>query len=187
MGMNSYKHNAISGCVLVAVGTIAALWPFVIGDWAWEWHAGRFLLAVLPGAIAVAGGLVMLGGRRLPVQAGATLALIGGLWFLVAPPVYALFVSPELGTLESGQSVRMLQWAAFFCGAGALISVVSSYVLGFVRPLEFADELWTEPAPATRARMPLPAERPRRQRGVSEGAPQPADHARGKRSARRKS
>jgi hypothetical protein len=75
-----------------------------------------------------------------------------------------------------------------FGGALALLGGVwfSAYALGLVTPLEFADDA-PQTAGATRARVPLPAERARRQRGVSEPAPQPANHARGKRSAPRES
>src|SRR5688500_1757923 len=81
------RTNTISGCVLVAVGAWIALAPFIVGTWAWEWDFGRFLLTVLPGAAAVLGGLIMLGGRRL-VPIGGGIALAGGLWLLAGPVVY---------------------------------------------------------------------------------------------------
>jgi hypothetical protein len=161
------KNNTISGCVLIVVGAWAALGPFLAGAWTWEWHLSRFLLALLPGGAAVLGGLIMLAGRRLPATFGGILALAGGLWLIAGPPVYALLVGPDLGTGPSGESVRMFQWIGFFFGAGALVSLVSSYALGFPAPLQFADEMWHEPA-RTRARIPLPPERPRRQRGIRE-------------------
>lgn len=181
--MNSQvKHSTISGCVLIAVGAWAAFAPYIVGTWAWEWHFGRFLLGVLPGGAAVLGGLIMLGGRQLLVSVGGTLALAGGLWFIVGPPTYALFAGPDLGTGPSGESVRMLQWVAFFFGAGAFISLLSSYALGLLAPLQFDDEMSTVPATA-RARVPLPPERARRQRGVKEPAARPRTRVKG--SARR--
>jgi hypothetical protein len=122
------------------------------------------------------------------VRVGGGLALAGGLWLVAGPLVYALFAGPDLGTSESGLSVPMIQWLPFFLGAGVLVLFLSSYAAGFIRPLEFGEEAWKGTATATtRKRVPLPAERARRQRGVSEGAPQPAGHARGKRATRRKS
>jgi hypothetical protein len=190
MNMNSNKHNIISGCVLVAIGAWAALAPFVVGTWVWEWNPGRILLAVVPGSAAVLGGLMVLAGRRPLVSVGGTLALAGGLWFIVGPPVYALFVGQEIGTGPLGESVRLFQWVAFFFGAGAFISLVSSYALGFLAPLDFGDEMWAEPAttatPTARARVPMPAERPRRQRGVTEPAARGArPHTRGNKSPQR--
>jgi hypothetical protein len=168
---------------LVGVGAWAAIGPFLVGGWGWEWQLGRFLLAVLPGGAALLGGLVMLGGRRLAVCVGGTLALAGGLWFIAGPPVYALLAGPELGTEPSGGSVRIFQWIGFFFGAGVLVSLLSSYALGFPAPLQFADEMWPEPA-RTRARVPLPPERLRRQRGVREPVTRGArPHTRAKRSS----
>lgn len=179
MRMNSKQKNTISGCVLIAIGAWAGFAPFLVGDWAWE-HTGRFLLTVLPGGAAMLGGLLMLGGRRL-VPAGGAVALAAGLWFIAGPPIYALFAGPELGTLASGQSVRMIQWVPFFFGAGIFVSLLSSYVLGFLAPLQFDDELSAAPATArVRVRVPQPPERPRRQRGVKEPVAQP--HTRAERS-----
>jgi hypothetical protein len=180
------KKNTISGCVLVAVGAWAALAPFIAGTWVWEWHTGRLLLALLPGGAAALGGLMTLTGRRLAVSIGGGLALAGGIWLIVGPPVYALFVEPTLGSTPEGESIRMFQWVGFFFGAGAFISLLSSYVLGFLAPLEFGDEMWPKRTAATtpRARVPLPQEHPRRQRGVREPAPQVPGRARTKGSTR---
>jgi hypothetical protein len=169
------KNSTISGCALIALGAWAGLAPFLLAEWGWEWHFGRFLLALLPGFAAIAGGLVLLSGRRRLVSIGGGLALAGGLWFIVGPPIYAYLVGPEFGTTSSGDSVRLLEWVFFFFGAGVLVSFISSYAAGFLRASEFAEDMWAEPAAAPRARVPVP-ERRRRQRGVSEPYPQP--HAR---------
>jgi hypothetical protein len=171
----SLKPSTISALVLIALGAWTALAGFVVGTWAWEWQFSRFLLAVLPGAAAVLGGLIMLSGRRLPVLVGSALALAGGLWFAFGPPIYAFLEGGAFGTTPDGESVRLAQWAPFFFVAGAFISLVSSYALGVLRPLHFAEEMWPEPA-RTRARVPLPPERPRRQRGVSEPATRTQTH-----------
>jgi hypothetical protein len=90
---------------------------------------------------------------------------------------------PQIGTGDSGESIRVFQWIVFFFAAGALLSFLSAYAAGFLRPLQFADEMATEPAMVSgRARVPLPQERPRRQRGVREPAGQRSGHAQGKRS-----
>jgi hypothetical protein len=171
----SLKPSTISALVLIGLGAWTALAGFVVGTWAWEWHFGRFLLAVLPGAAAVLGGLIMLGGRRQPVLFGGALALAGGLWFAFGPPLYAFLEGGAFGTTPDGESVRLAQWVPFFFVAGALISLVSSYALGVLKPLHFTDEMWAESTP-TRARVPLPPERPRRQRGVREPATRTHDH-----------
>jgi hypothetical protein len=172
----SLKPSTISALVLIALGAWTALAGFVVGTWAWEWHFGRFLLAVLPGAAAVLGGLIMLAGRRSLVSVGGAVALAGGLWFAFGPPIYAFLEGGAFGTTPDGESVRLAQWAPFLFVAGAFISLVSSYALGLLRPLQFDDEMWAEPTP-TRARVPLPPERPRRQRGVREPATRTHAHS----------
>jgi hypothetical protein len=177
--MRLNKH-IVSGLALVAVGTWIALAPFVAGTWAWEWDLGRFLLTVVPGAAAVVGGLIMLGGRR-SARIGGGLALAGGLWLMAGPLLHALVAGPELGTTPEGAAVRMLEMIPFFFAAGALVSFISAYAAGFLSPLEFADEAWAEPASTRRARVPMPTERPRRQRGTEEPVQprtQPKDGAR---------
>jgi hypothetical protein len=184
----STKHRTISGLTLIAIGGWAALAPFLIAGWDWDVNSVRFLLTVVPGAAAAMGGLLLLSRQARLVTVGGALALAAGAWFVLAPLAYALFVGPELGTLGSGEQIHLLRWIVFFFGAGAVVSFLSSYSLGLVVPLEFEDEVASQTATATtRARVPSPAERPRRRRGVSEPAPQPADHARGKRSAPRES
>jgi hypothetical protein len=165
------KHGIIGGSALIAVGAWAALAPSLVGGWTWDSEFTRFMLAIVPGTAAVIGGLLVLGRRARLVSLGGTVALIGGLWFIAAPLTHALFVGPQIGTADSGESVRVFQWAFFFFGSGAFISLVSSYMLGLLVPLEFGEELSPQAAaPATRARVQLPAERPRRQRGVTEPA-----------------
>jgi hypothetical protein len=184
-GSTDDRFRIISGLTLMGIGAWAALAPFLVAGWDWDINSGRFLLTVVPGAAAAMGGLLLLSRQARLVTVGGALALAGGAWFVLAPLAYALFVGPELGTLEGGEQIHLLRWIVFFFGAGAVVSFLSAYSLGLVVPLEFEEEV--APATATtRARVPVSPER-HRKRGVSEPAPQPANHARGKRSARRES
>jgi hypothetical protein len=177
------RHSLISGLALVVIGAWVALAPPAIGGWHWDSQSAQFLLAIVPGVATVIGGLVMLGRRSRLVSFGGIVALIGGLWFIAAPLAHAIFVAPQIGTGDSGESIRVAQWIFFFSAAGALVAFLSAYAAGFLRPLQFAEEMATEPATASgRARVPLPQERPRRQRGIREPAVQQSGQARGKRS-----
>jgi hypothetical protein len=171
------KRSTIAGLVLIPLGAWVALSPYVVGSWDGDFHFGRFLLAVLPGSAAAFAGLVMLVGRRPFEVAGGALALAAGAWLIVAPAAWALFGSNELGSGPNGESIRMLQWVGFFAAAGALTSLLATYALGLLRPIEFSQDEWAaiaEPAtPATatgRARIPGTATRPRRQRRTTEPA-----------------
>jgi hypothetical protein len=176
-------HSLVSGSALIAIGAWAAFAPPAIGGWDWDSQSTQFLLAIVPGVAAAIGGLFVLGQRSRLVSFGGIVALIAGLWFIAAPLAHAAFVGPQIGTGDSGESIRVFQWIVFFFAAGALLSFLSAYAAGFLRPLQFADEMATEPAMVSgRARVPLPQERPRRQRGVREPAGQQSGHAQGKRS-----
>jgi hypothetical protein len=171
------ERSTIAGLVLIPLGAWVALSPFVVGSWDGEFHFGRFLLAVLPGSAAALGGLVMLVGRRPFVLAGGAVAVAAGAWLMIGPAVYALFGSNELGSGPNGESIRMLQWVGFFFGAGAFTTLLATYALGLLRPMDFSQDEWdaiaepATPAAATsRARVPAPAKRPRRQRRTTEPA-----------------
>lgn len=175
--ISGMKRSTIAGLVLIPLGAWVALSPYVVGSWDGDFHFGRFLLAVLPGSAAALAGLVMLVGRKPFVVAGGALALAAGAWLVVGPAAWALFGSNELGSGPNGESIRMLQWVGFFVAAGAFISVLATYALGLLRPLEFSQHEWAaiaepaSPAAATgRARVPAPATRPRRQRQTTEPA-----------------
>jgi hypothetical protein len=166
--------KTISGFALIGIGAWVALAQFIVGNWAWEWDLGRFALTVLPGAVVALGGLMLLTERPQLVTAGGALAVSAGVWLVVGPLLHALVAGPELGTTPEGGAIRMLEMLPFFLGAGVLVTFVSAYAAGFLKPLEFADDMWLEETSAPRARVPMAPERPRRQRAAGEAAqPQP--------------
>jgi hypothetical protein len=61
---------------------IGSYFHFALGpNHSWTWTSGRFWLSVLPGAVAVLGGLMLLGsGPRAGGKLGALLALAAGIW-----------------------------------------------------------------------------------------------------------
>jgi hypothetical protein len=82
------------------------------------------------------------------------LALAGGLWFLVGPSLSMLWnhggidVGPPIG---SSNGVKALEWIGFFYGTGALITLFSSYAIGFLAALPIVDERISGPAAARAA------------------------------------
>ena len=130
-------RSALSGLIVLIVGAWAVLAPLAFGaDEASDWGWNPLLLSVLPGALAVVGGVAMMTGIRRCVQCGALLALAGGAWLVVSSMTGMLWAEP--GTGGSGaleDSMRLLLWLAFFFQAGALIAVFSAYALGFLDAL----------------------------------------------------
>jgi hypothetical protein len=135
-------RGATSGLLLLALGAWAALVPF-IGPYlnvaftpapndAWHWTSGRGWLNVLPGALTLLGGLLLLMSRsRLVTSFGAWLAILSGAWLVVGPALSpVLNLSPGQPDPASREGVRALASLVFFYGIGAAILFVASLALG---------------------------------------------------------
>jgi hypothetical protein len=144
--------GALSGLIIVLLGIWAGLVPFVgpyfhfamHSNQHWQWFADRFWLEVLPAIVAIVGGaILMVGMTRASTMFGALLALAAGLWFIVGPNVSMLWnngavtVGPPMG---AHNITRTLEWIGFFYGVGGLITMFSSYALGFMAALPIVDE-----------------------------------------------
>ena len=86
------SRGAISGFLLILLGLWGALIPFLgpsfdfafTPDEPWAWTNARGWLEVLPGAVAVAGGLLLLMSRnRATASLGAWLTVAAGAWFVI--------------------------------------------------------------------------------------------------------
>jgi hypothetical protein len=144
--------GALSGFLILLLGIWGGLIPFVgpyfhyamHSNEHWQWFADRFWLEVLPGAVAVIGGfLLMTGSTRATMSLGGLAALAAGLWFVIGPNVSMLWndgaitVGPPMGRHNI---TRTLEWIGFFYGLGGLITMFSAYALGFLAALPIVDE-----------------------------------------------
>lgn len=136
------SRGAASGLLLVILGAWAALVPF-IGPYlnvaftpspntAWHWTADRGWLHVLPGALTVLGGLLLLLSRsRVVTIFGAWLAVLSGAWLIVGPALTAVIkLSAGQPDPASRPGVRALASLLFFYGIGAVILFVAAVALG---------------------------------------------------------
>ncbi len=134
------SRGALSGVLLVLLGLWGALAPF-IGPYAnfgyapntpWLWTTERGWLEVLPGAVTVLGGLLLLtSANRATAMLGGWLAVVGGAWFVIG----RLFASPwgigDLGApTRTTQTGVMAIELAFFTGLGTLIVAIGAMGLG---------------------------------------------------------
>jgi hypothetical protein len=155
--------GAISGGIVLLLGLWGGLVPFIgpyfnfamHSDQTWQWFTDRAWLSVLPGAVAIVGGLLMIrGGTRSSISLGAMLGLAAGLWYVAGPVVSSLWnhgvvtVGPALG---AHTLTRALEWIGYFYGVGALLILFSSYALGFIAALPVVDERVVGAAAATSA------------------------------------
>jgi hypothetical protein len=136
------SRGAASGFLLLVLGAWAALVPF-IGPYlniaftpspntAWHWTSDRGWYHVLPGALTVLGGLLLLFSRSRAVTIfGAWLAALSGAWLIVGPALaQVLKLSPGQPDPSSRNSVQALAALLFFYGIGALILFLASLALG---------------------------------------------------------
>jgi len=132
MAMNGQitgSRGTPAGVVAACVGAWAIAAPAVFGaDEAAQWGWNVLLIATVPGAAAVLGGLAMLARRRV----GAHLALASGLWLGLGSPTALLWAA---GGTQAAVSPDLLLWIAFFVQAGALVALSAAHVLGYLARL----------------------------------------------------
>lgn len=135
------SKGALSGFVLILLGIWGALIPFVGPyfhyaytplDGAWKITSGRMWLEVLPGVVALAGGVIVLTSRLRPVaMLGAWLAAVAGAWFAVGGLVAARFPSLPAPGRPAGTGTRLLvEQLGFFTGIGVVVVFVAALALG---------------------------------------------------------
>jgi hypothetical protein len=159
MGRIRARRGAFTGLLILLLGLWVGLVPFIgpsfnysLGsDSTWDWSMNRLWLEVLPAAAAVLGGLLLISSRtRARASLGGLLGLAGGLWLVVGPTFSMLWehgnlgIGPAFGSTET----RFLEWIGYYYGAGALITLFSAYILGFLAALPRVEP---PAAPATAA------------------------------------
>ena len=139
--------GAASGIAIVALGLWGALIPFVgpyfhyaFGNYdAWHLTTNRVWLDVVPGALAVVGGLLLLySTRRVSGLLGGWLALVAGVWFAIGPAVSLLWdgSGAPIGAPTGGHGRQMLELVGYFYGLGVATAALAAFAMGrfFSRP-----------------------------------------------------
>ena len=144
--------GVVSGLLVVLLGVWGALIPFVGpyfdysfgSNTTWHYTADRLWLNILPGAVAVLAGLLLL--RATTRRAGAFggwLGLLAGAWFVVGPAVSLTWehargpIGPPLG----GDTRQMLELIGYFYGLGAVVIALVAFASGrFVSRPQLADD-----------------------------------------------
>jgi hypothetical protein len=134
-------RGAASGVLLVLLGAWGALVPFIgphfnyayTPDSTWTMTAGRLWLEVVPGAVAVLGGLILIvsASRAIGLWAG-WLTAVAGAWFVVGPVISKLWSGqPQPGSPVGGSAVRsVVEQIGFFTGLGVVIVFLAATALG---------------------------------------------------------
>jgi hypothetical protein len=134
------RRGALSGIMLILLGIWGALIPFVgpyfnfsyLPDSAWHWTAGRGWLEVLPGVVAIVGGLMSLvSANRAVISLGAWLGVAAGAWYIIGLTVAGWFHIGSPGApAGSSTAVHSLETLALFTGLGALILFFAASAVG---------------------------------------------------------
>lgn len=157
------SRGAMSGFLLILLGLWGAFIPFVgpyfdfafSPDQEWTWTTARGWLEVLPGAVTVLGGLLLVGSRnRATAMLGAWLAVIAGAWFVAGRAL-----AGPLGIGDAGAPVAVTETKAaaldlsYFYGLGAVIVFLGAAALGRVSVRSARDLASMEVADADRPEM----------------------------------
>jgi hypothetical protein len=155
------SRGALSGVLLVLLGLWGGLIPFVgpyfhyayAPDRSWHVTAGRMWLEVLPGAVALLCGVVVLISRhRLVAVFAAWLAALAGAWFAVGSVVAAHWTTlPGAGTPVGGSARMALEQIGFFTGLGVAIVFVAALALGRFTVIAASDRVAKTAAPGAAA------------------------------------
>ncbi|PXX71403.1 hypothetical protein DFR70_101825 [Nocardia tenerifensis] len=134
------SRGALGGLAVLLLGIWGALIPFLgpsfdfafTPDDSWVWTSARGWLELLPGVVAIVGGLLMLASRnRLVASFGGWLAAAAGLWFIIGPFLADLLNIGDVGEpVASSDLKRALLQLTFFYGLGALILFFAATSLG---------------------------------------------------------
>ena len=136
------SRGALSGVLLVLLGAWGALIPLVgphfqyaySPDRTFAFSSGRLWLEILPGAVTLLGGLIVLIARSRPFAVfGAWLAAVSGAWFVVGGPVSTLWTTdhlPAAGQAMGGTVARAVEEVGFFGGLGAVIIFFAALAMG---------------------------------------------------------
>jgi hypothetical protein len=157
------RRGGVCGLLLILLGAWGGLAPFVgpyfhfayTPDKAWAYTTGRLYLSVIPGAVALLAGLVVLmtRSRTVGVIAGL-LGAVAGAWFIVgAGFVHTVLnrptIVPGAPVAQSGLGIATSQWSyleliGFFTGVGILIILVGAIVMGRFSMLAASDAVDAE-------------------------------------------
>jgi hypothetical protein len=181
-------RGATSGVLLVVLGAWGALVPFVgpafgwgwNSDQSWHWTAARGWYEVLPGAVAVAAGLLLLiGTSRLTTTLSASLGVLAGGWFVIGLPLVPALTLGGIGVPNGGndtiapQTVHALKALTYFYLLGALIILLSAAAFGrlsvvSVRDLQHAERREAARLEAEREEQRIAAEREAMERDAAQ-------------------
>jgi len=127
------------------------------GASAWQWTWTNTALALMPGAVAVAGGLIMLVGSRFGLAAhriGGLMAAVAGAWFVFGPYAWPVLYGTPYAPYQPGTGTGALMRLAMIAGYGAGVGVALCALGGMAMAIGAGIRRAVPPAMARERRTP---------------------------------
>jgi hypothetical protein len=121
---------AVLGGWVIAAALVGPAFNFgFFNDSSWQFSTKQWEMQLIPGIVAVLGGLMLMTPSRGGGALGALLAFAAGGWLIVGPILYPLWSS---GTIEpyGSEGMKALRWLGHFYGPGGLILYFAGYAHG---------------------------------------------------------
>jgi hypothetical protein len=135
------------GAISVFVGPIFGWHPTSTS--AWDWTMQNWLLHLIPGAVAIGAGLIILmtsaarnASTRAPLGLSALLLVAAGSWFVLGPVVWPIFYSGPAFTPGTDATTNFVNQLGSSLGPGLLLAILGGMALkaGLARPAVAVDE-----------------------------------------------
>jgi hypothetical protein len=158
------SRGAASGFLVIVLGLWGALVPFLgpLFDFAYNpdlgsaWSGARGWLEVLPGVVAVVGGLLLVRSRnRATAMLGGWLSVVAGAWFVIGRVAATTLTIGEIGrpVAETDTKAAWLE-LTYFYGLGALVVFLGAMALGRLSVRSVRDVGYAERSAAARRERP---------------------------------
>ncbi len=154
------SRGAASGLLVILLGLWGALVPFVGPSFSFAynpgdgsaWSATRGWLEVLPGVVAVIGGLLLVRSRnRATAMLGGWLSVAAGAWFVIGRVMATTLTIGEIGGPVAENEIKAA-WLelTYFYGLGALLVFLGAIALGRLSVRSVRDVDYAQRTVATR-------------------------------------
>jgi hypothetical protein len=159
-GEEARVHAGRAGIATVGVLTIlisawGALIPFVepilgfhaTGTPSWHWNAAHTLLAVVPGAVGVVMGIVVLwatsqvaaGRGRVSLVLPGLITILSGAWFIVGPRAWPVITTHGVYFAPASPLRGLLYQVGYALGTGVILVVCGGYIMGWASRHQISD------------------------------------------------
>ena len=144
---------ALIGAWVIVAALIGPSFNFgFFNDKSWDFSTKQWELQLIPGAVAVVGGLLLTTPSSTTGYLGVLLSFAAGAWLVVSPVLYPIWSSGTVETFGS-DSMKALRWVGHFYAPGGFILYFAGYAHGLfsrrpvVQDTTVGEPSATEPEP----------------------------------------